>query len=338
MSAYGRDTYGRLNMENGFTEDVFKAIESNGSKMNVGLAAKFFSTKHQRIQESNIQSSLSKESLTLEDVVMIRGINAFSPHTVLINDVFDVFNGINVNASKNCEGKNKVLERLTYLDKRQLLLIRSTGRMFDDGARDIVRAMEVQSNEITNVMPPKKKKKITRNKQNNPINEKITLHKNYFSYQTQIMASSTCYSIASFLVGYHAHRPNCSVNLRNLNSDCIEQHFSVFKYFCKGEVTVNRIRHAEARAATHRAIEARKYVARGFKYPPKYKRNRLSAEKVVVYGNCEPDTDNGENEMKKINRTHAVKRNDMNSPSNMNSYMNTSLYKDANLSNYMKKK
>jgi hypothetical protein len=139
------------------------------------------------------------------------------------------------------------------------------------------------------------------------------------------------YGIASYVENYDIIRPLVGLDVRSLSSDPIENIFSVLKYFCYGEVTMNNLKDALARWCAHKILTARQFVARGFTHPPVKKRIRLSASRVPVKGNCKSEDDNGENEYKSINRTHAVNRPNMNKIDILKSHNNAALYQHVNL-------
>ena len=157
------------------------------------------------------------------------------------------------------------------------------------------------------------------------------MNRNYYTTQTQKMTNSTCYGVAGFIEYYNVHRPGVSIDVKTISSDPLENHFGVVKWGCKGEVKVSKIRDAEARCSAFKLLTARQFVARGCVYETVRGRNRLLAEKVILKGNCLPNTDQGENEIKYINRTHAIKPINMNNTSNRISHNNANLYKDKNV-------
>jgi dTDP-4-dehydrorhamnose 3,5-epimerase-like enzyme len=290
----------------------------------------------------------------MKENVILRGLTVSGPIKEQVNEWWDVVNGKNIEASKNCLGKSIVRERLTHRNKDQLLIMRGMSRMVNKIERDIrdlikverlfneqkaLRRKEIDDdlnfNPLTdpkvNVNIPNKKSKKDKIK---ALPSTLSVFRNSLTYQTHNMVSDIGYGMAGLIEWYSLfHRLEISLDAKNITNDYAEEHFGSMKFFCKGDLGQERIIATEARGAQFRIIEGNAFVARGFLHKIKNKRNKYLASKIYINGNCEANNDNGENEIetKYINRTHSVRRNDMNNLKNLTASNNAMLYKDITL-------
>jgi hypothetical protein len=321
---------GRISVSRGITQEVFNA--PNTAKMNAGQAIKFFSHKLKVIEEEicqNIRSS-SAGVLSVKENVILRGLTVFGPYKALVNEWWDVANGKDIEGSKKCIGKGIVRERLTHKNKDKLLIMRNVSRMVNKVERDIrdlinaerlfnenkaSRKKGTDDNPLTdpkiNVQIPNKKAKKDKIK---VLPSTFSVFRNSITYQTHNMVYDIGMGMAGLVEWYSLiHRPDISIDAKNISNDPAEEHFGSMKFYCKGDLGQDRVIDTEARGAQFRILEGNAFVARGFLHKRKNKRNKYLSSRIYINGNCEANNDNGENEIetKYINRTHSVKRNDI---------------------------
>lgn len=343
---------GRLSVARGLTPEIFNAVKTN--KMNAGFAIKSFSEKMALVEKEICDDIISSSAglLSMEEEVIVRGIKIFAPFKQHVNIWWDVVNGKNVEGSRKSLGKDIVRERITYLNKDKLLIMRQHARMMDKMVQDVRDLMNLErlnnekkaiqkrdaemmnrdSNTDTTINDnrPSKKQKKTPPKVQESV---FSVFRNTFTYKTHQMTCDTSYSMAGFIDWYDYHRPGISVDCKVISNDPVEGHFGSTKHYCHGDTGQDKIIMTESRGSQFRIEEGKAYIERGFKHRRMKHRNKSIASRIYVHGNCEADNDQGENEIetKYINRTHSVKSNDMSNLTNLYASNNARIYKDINL-------
>jgi hypothetical protein len=188
-----------------------------------------------------------------------------------------------------------------------------------------------QTDPKINVELPNKKVKKAKVK---ALPSTFSVFRNSITYQTHNMVQDIGYGMPGIIEWYSLfHRPDISIDAKNISNDPAEEHFGSMKFYCKGDLGQDRIIMTEARGASFRIADGNAFVARGFLHKRKKKRSKYLASKIYINGNCETNDDNGENEIeiKYINKTHSVQHNDMNNIKNLTASNNAMLYKDISL-------
>jgi hypothetical protein len=145
--------------------------------MNVGEAFKWHGNKIQAVEDDYCMNALSTpNTVTTENVAMVRAVEGYRSWKKAIRICQQQCNGINIEATKRCPGKEKVRERLTAQNKPQILSFRTLARMMDDGYNNLTQAINAQKghnvliydcrtaiivNDEIITQPKKKQKKMT---------------------------------------------------------------------------------------------------------------------------------------------------------------------------------
>ncbi len=236
------DHTGRLSAERGQCLAAFDAFDSNFTKMKVSLATCMFSCKMQQLfkrvikwLENNRGNNL--HILSQQDCELINIISAVLPYMKSIDKMFDI-----------CNGRDKMQEnKLIVGAKIKPLYLNCDSVNELNTLIDVPNLLENNAKLITN--------------NNDSNNNDYTLHKNFFTWQTQLMTGVTCHGFVSF-VSYYCGKlhPHFSVCLRNGSSDALERHYGNVKYHCP-VVTALAVRYAEARASTLNIRNLEDYIS-----------------------------------------------------------------------------
>ncbi|KAJ1399132.1 hypothetical protein B484DRAFT_438257, partial [Ochromonadaceae sp. CCMP2298] len=220
----------------GVSEEMFEAVKLHSYKMKVGPALQIFSRAMQDLEDFYIDTQQSAEAPTpVETRLTVQALQALRPLKMGITEYWYVMNGKDL--AMVDAGDTTKLKLLGTQDRRELLALRSAGRLMDDGAEDIRYQLR-----------------------NNP-NCGMSLGKNYITDTTQRMVTHGGYGMAGFVEWYtEILRPKSKFYMRAASTnDYEEMWFGIVKHFSP-DTGLRNLHDACDRAMTFAVGRATEYV------------------------------------------------------------------------------
>jgi ASC-1-like (ASCH) protein len=104
--------HGFRSVASGISVSIFEAVSTSGCKINVGEAFKWHGNKIQAVEDNYCMYALSTpNSVTTEKVAMVRAVEGYRSWKKAIRVCQQQCNAINIDATKRCQGKEKIRER-----------------------------------------------------------------------------------------------------------------------------------------------------------------------------------------------------------------------------------
>jgi hypothetical protein len=234
--------------------EVFNATSSHYLKMRTGLAAAFFSEKMQKLSGHRYTSYVTTKCAgkntapSDSETSNMQAMRAAKPYMQLMNTLFDVMNGINVDTKFGIGGRqsrHRAHKQLNVSNcEEEMMLFKRLAALFQQGAVDI----DTSGGEYTQ-------------------------KQHYFTWQSQHIGSVICHAVCSLLDDYAVKRPGSSLDLSVFTTDFLEIHFGDMKQRSSQLTAQSAVVHdGQANAMNHTLCEF--YLNSGGRFMSKKRKKR----------------------------------------------------------------